>query len=214
MLLVLTDVLTCPRCGPDFGLVILADQLQNRRVVQGSLGCANCRELLPIQDGLADLRFPAHPLPGPNQHAATPGAQEPDEAALRLAALLGVTGGPGLVLVAGEQAGLAGRVAELVPDIGAVAVGSDLRQIPDEEGVSRILSERRLPLRAHAARGVALTGTASDALLEEGVRVLAPGGRLVLEPAPADARHRLESLACPILLEQDDVVVASNPGHR
>jgi uncharacterized protein YbaR (Trm112 family) len=210
MLIVLTDVLTCPRCGPEFGLVVLADRLEERRVVEGRLGCANCREMYEIGGGLADLRFPpgAGPLPTESGGAEATGA-EAEEAALRLAALIGVTSGPGVVLVAGPQARLAGAIVSLVPEIGVVAVGAEVAGQPDYPGTSRLLGGERLPLRGRSVRGVALTGAAADALLEEGVRVLLPGGRIVLDPAPADAEHRLQRAGFSVLLAQDQVVVAS-----
>ena len=58
MHIVLTDVLTCPRCGPSFPLILLANRVENRRVLDGVLGCANCREKYPVQDGLGKLRVP------------------------------------------------------------------------------------------------------------------------------------------------------------
>lgn len=58
MHLLLTDRLTCPRCGPTFGLILLADRMDERRVVAGSLGCPNCRDRFRVADGFADLRAP------------------------------------------------------------------------------------------------------------------------------------------------------------
>jgi len=56
MNLVLTDVLACPRCGPPFGLILLADSMRERRVLEGVLGCPNCYGRYPVRGGLADLR--------------------------------------------------------------------------------------------------------------------------------------------------------------
>src|SRR5690606_8442394 len=53
MHIVLTDLLTCPRCGPAHGLILVADGLAERRVLDGALGCANCREKYEIRDGAA-----------------------------------------------------------------------------------------------------------------------------------------------------------------
>lgn len=215
MLIVLTDVLTCPRCGPEFGLVVLADRLEERRVSEGRLGCANCREMYEIRGGLADLRYPpgTQPVPAASVGTASEGA-DVDADALRLAAMIGVTGGPGVVLVAGDRASLAGEIVALVPEIGAVAVGAATVGMADRPGTSRVLSTERLPLRGRSMRGVALTGAVGDTLLEEGIRVLAPGGRIVLDPAPPDAEQRLERAGFVVLLAQDQVVVASgSPGR-
>lgn len=51
MHLLLTDILSCPRCGPEFGLILLADRIEARRVLAGILGCANCRSKYPIREG-------------------------------------------------------------------------------------------------------------------------------------------------------------------
>ena len=58
MHLLLTDRLTCPRCGPEFGLILLADKLVDRVVHSGVLGCPNCRDAFQVEDGFADLRAP------------------------------------------------------------------------------------------------------------------------------------------------------------
>lgn len=58
MHLLVTDRLSCPRCGPTFGLILLADDLRDRRVLEGALGCANCRERYPVRGGFGDLRPP------------------------------------------------------------------------------------------------------------------------------------------------------------
>lgn len=52
----LSDLLTCPRCGPMYGLVLLPYEVSDRRVRSGVLGCANCRERYPVEGGVADLR--------------------------------------------------------------------------------------------------------------------------------------------------------------
>ena len=44
------------------------------------------------------------------------------------------------------------------------------------------------------------------------VRVLAPGTRLVLDPAPEGAAEELRGLGAEVLLEQEGVVVAKKPG--
>jgi len=95
MHIALTDHLTCPVCGPEHGLILLADRIEERRVLEGTLGCPACRERYPIVGGLADLRpRPAGPLPGP-ESAPTLG---PQDRAFRLAALMGVAEGPGFLL--------------------------------------------------------------------------------------------------------------------
>src|SRR5512142_2083643 len=66
----LTDLLACPRCGPPHGLVLLADRVEDRRVLEGLLGCPNCGGRYPVRAGLADLRVPGEA--GARAPAATP----------------------------------------------------------------------------------------------------------------------------------------------
>ena len=170
--IVLTDHLRCPRCGPEHGLVLLGERIEARRVLEGVLGCANCRERYPVRGGSADLRgagdrSPAPP-PGQREGAALPsGSHHPgggegtaggtegggqaanaQTSVLRLAAQLGVKEGPAFVLVAGVAAELATGVAGLVPGIEVVAVGAELAERDEVPGVSRLAVGHVLPLAA------------------------------------------------------------------
>ncbi|HEU0012440.1 MAG TPA: Trm112 family protein [Longimicrobium sp.] len=220
MHILLTDLLTCPRCGPELGLVLLADRIEERRVVQGRLGCANCRETYPVRDGVADLRLPGagddeSPRPSDEDAEASPlsrAAGEGGEGAVRLAALLGLQGVSGLVLLAGPGAEHAAAVHALVPEAEVVA----LRAAPaggGEAGVSRVAAGPALPFRDGKLRGVALTGGADAALLREGLRVLAHGSRLVVDPASPETAGTVRGYGAEVLLEQDGVVVARAPGR-
>lgn len=203
MHILLTDQLTCPRCGADFGLILLADRMEDRRVIEGRLGCANCREEYPVRGGMADLRFP----PGPPLPATGLPADSDSEAALRLAALLGLSGGRGMALIAGPGARLAKAVAALIDETEVVTVDPNLAALGEQPGVSRFAARDELPFASRSMRGVALTG--GDGLLDEAVRVLASGGRIMVEQADSATAHRLREAGLEVLLEQDGVVVAS-----
>lgn len=214
MHILLTDALACPRCGPEFGLMVLADRMEGRRVVEGRLGCANCRESYPVRDAVADLRVGGGP--GPASSSGGPGEAEDDaEAGVRLAALMGLSGASGMALVAGPGARHAAAVHALVPEVEVVAAADRPEALPGRAaGVSRIaVAGGRLPLRGGGLRGAALTGAADDALLREGLRVLAPGARLVVEPAAAGTAERLRALGAEVLLDQAGAVVARAPGR-
>src|SRR3954451_16175772 len=114
MHILLTDLLACPRCGPEFGLVLLADRVEDRRVLEGRLGCPNCREQYPVVHGALDARLPAERVASAASVEAAVGAGDDPEAAVRLAALLGLADARGTVLVAGPGAALAGDIAALV----------------------------------------------------------------------------------------------------
>ncbi|HET9982695.1 MAG TPA: Trm112 family protein [Longimicrobiales bacterium] len=206
MHLVLTDILTCPRCGPRFGLVLLAEEVRDRRVLEGWLGCSNCRERYRVHNGFADLRPPpAPPLDAP----ALPRERGEDQAAIRLAALMGMgTGaGRGFSLVVGPAARHASAIAALVEEAEVVGIDAGLAAWPEEAGVSR-MAATGLPFFDRTLRGVALSGDAAAALLEEGARVLNPMGRLVVEGAPADAEARIRGAGLRVLAQEGGTVVA------
>ncbi len=212
MYILLTDALTCPRCGPEFGLLVLADRMEERRVVEGRLGCPNCRSAYPIHDAAADLRVNAS---ASAESAAPPAAPVDEEAAVRVAALMGLAGASGLAMLAGPGARHAAAVSALVPELEVVAVTERPEALPERAlGVSRLAAgEASLPFRGGALRAAALTGGAEDALLREALRVLAPGARLVVDPADAGTAERLRALGAEVLLEQEGVVVARAPGR-
>jgi uncharacterized protein YbaR (Trm112 family) len=202
MHILLTDVLTCPRCGPEFGLIALADDMDERRVVAGRLGCANCREEFTVHGGVADLRLGGEVEKG--------GAIEGDERAYRTAALLGVGQGMGTVLVLGGSPDLVDSVDDLLPN--ALVIGGGLDPDVPAAGAGWILHGERLPFRDGSLRGVALLGSVDPAWITEAARVTVQGARVVLDPAPAGAPDLLANLRLTVILDQDDVVVASAPG--
>lgn len=205
MHLLLTDRLICPRCGPEFGLILHADELSERRVREGRLGCANCRGVYPIRGGIADLRAaPAAPeLPDVPPHA---------EAPMRVAAMLGLGTVPGPFLLVGAGAELAPGVAALVPEAEIVAARAEwppASTSPETaDAVNRVAVADVLPLRDGSAAGVALLGAGAERWFAEALRVLRSAGRILLDPAGPAGAARLRDAGATILLEQEDVLLA------
>lgn len=212
MHLLVTDRLSCPRCGPAFGLILLAHDLRDRRVLEGALGCANCRERYPVEGGFGDLRPPPRAaLPVGEEPAVTAEAPDAGDAAedtFRLAALLGVREGPGLLLLTGGWVSLAGRLAAMIDEIEVVALDPALHDAPEAMGVSRLTAGPALPFFHGSLRGVALEGTQLVVWEEEAVRVLGPGARLVVRDPPDDLPQRLEARGLQPLLQTRRYVVA------
>lgn len=212
MHIVATDLLTCPRCGPAFGLILLADRVVERRVMAGMLGCSNCRERWPVVEGLARLGSGALPHGSWDEEAAAvPPASAPGpegNPALFWAGLMGVARGPAVVLMAGPALRLAEAIAALVEHVEVLAVGPGAAALPERPGVSRIEASAALPLASAKLAACALSGPAGDAWLEEAVRVLRPAARLVLSPAPADAEQRLAGSGCRVVAREGATLVA------
>jgi hypothetical protein len=174
----------------------------DRRVQTGALGCPNCRRQYRIADGIADL-IPEGVAAGQDNEAATGyGADMP----IRIAALLGLDRTPGFALIVGPAARFAGDVAKLAPEFEIIA---DAAHAPAASGVSRVRSGSGIPFFADKLRGVWLSGTIAATRIEEGARVLHPLGRLVLQPAPPDARERLAGAGLNVIAEQNETMLAS-----
>jgi uncharacterized protein YbaR (Trm112 family) len=224
MHILLTDVLTCPRCGPAFGLILIADEIRDRRVIWGGLGCPNCRERYSIAGGVADLRIrgqeevepevePRGASPEGERGAGGTDGSDADgvadvmESGYRVAALLGVGDLPCTVLIAGYPRSVSSAVAGLLPDsqVAASIGGGEVTAT----GTSWIRHGVRLPFRTGSLKGIAIAGRSAGELLAESARVLAPGGRIVMENGPPGAVDGLAELGLELLLQQDGVVVAS-----
>jgi uncharacterized protein YbaR (Trm112 family) len=205
--LLLTDRLTCPRCGPEFGLILLADRMEDRRVVDGTLGCANCRDGFPIRRGFGDLRAPPRE-DLPLGRAGDPGAADPAEAE-RLAALVGVAEGPGTLALVGAVARYAHHFAETLTGVEVVAVDPALSRWPDVPGVSRMAARPGLPFFGRTLRGVAVDGQLGPRWIRESARVVAPLGRVVVVTAGQGGRDALVGSGLGILADESGTIVAA-----
>lgn len=214
MELTLTDRLTCPRCGPTFGLILLANRLVDRRVHDGVLGCPNCRDSFPIADGFADLRAPPRGelergLAGPERvHVAENAGVTDGGGAARVIALLGIPSGPGTVALVGAPAALAGALTDAVEDLQVVAVDPDAHGWPERQGVSRLASRPGLPFFGRVLRGVVVDARLGPAILFEAARVTAPMSRVVVLYASQESTEVLRRAGLEILAEEGETVVA------
>jgi hypothetical protein len=210
MHLLLTDRLTCPRCGPTFGLILLAHRLVDRRVHDGVLGCPNCRESFQVVDGFADLRPPPRAEVGPGLVGSP--ESPPDDAqeeAFRLIALLGIESGPGTVALVGSPARHAATLSASVEDLLVAAVDPDLRSWPDSDGVSRLMSAPGLPFFSRVLRGAIVDGRLGKDTLREAARVVAPASRVLVVRAGDHAGTILQQAGLSILAEESGTVLAT-----
>jgi uncharacterized protein YbaR (Trm112 family) len=211
MHLALTERLVCPKCGPPFGLILLAHDVRDRRVLDGDLGCANCRESYPVRGGFADLRpHPREPLTAVPPQAGSPSIEADDT--LRLGALLGVTEGPGTLLIQGPAARHAEKLVELIGGVEIVSMYGGLAGRDEVEGVSRIVAEPRIPFFSDIFRGILLSGVVTEGDLEEAARVVAPSNRMVVLEATPDACEKVSALELKVLLYEAGNLVAQKEG--
>ena len=208
MHILLTDRLICPRCGPGFGLILIADRLENRRVIDGSLGCPNCRDRFPVEGGFGDLR----PPPRSTRDDAPKIEPPASPSAMEVAALLGLTDGPGNVALIGDLAGHATALAGLVPGVEFVGIAPGLRGWEEGEGVSRLSAGASLPFSDGSLRGVGLYSEGDPRMAGELARVVARDGRIAVWGAVREWEKALRSEGPDVLASDETAVVVAPRG--
>lgn len=205
MHLLLTDRLACPRCGPAFGLILRADEMADRQVMTGVLGCSNCRELFPIEKGCADLRPPPRFEVEPAAAPVASGDLEPGS----LQALLGIVRGPGTVVLVGAPAALAHEFGHAVEDLHVVAADPGVRDQPESSVVSRVLVGSVLPFFSRSLRGVVVDGRLGLEIVREAARIVASGSRVIVSMAPVEAADALTGAGLELLVSEAGTIVAA-----
>lgn len=220
MLLELSEVFVCPACRPAQGMVLMVDRMEGRRVVEGRLGCPGCDLRVPVRRGTIRFDLAAgeeEPAPGSGAPAETGDGREspellreagPEEAAVRLAALLGADRAEGYLLLGPGLSPLAAGVAARAPDAEVLTLAEAPAE-GAEEGVAPAVGvdAEELPLFTGRMAGCALVAPSRRGL-REGARVIREGARLaVLAPGPG-TREALAELPVRTRAGDDRAVVA------
>lgn len=188
MNVLLTDHMVCPRCGPPFGLVLVAREVADRRVRRGEFGCANCRDSFPVEDGFADMRpqprSPAPPREGGGGSAAdVSGGEQRTTGALSSGARgarRGGVAGSGQVDVSGQadvssQVDVSGQVAGSAAAVLRIAAGLGLAdgsgfvivwdgREDEAVGLSEVVPEVEVVVTGWGARDFASAGVSAMAV--------------------------------------------------
>ena len=202
----LTDLLTCPACGPDHGLVLLVESVEDRKVSEGWLGCPNCRTNYRVEAGVADLRRSKSQGTEADAGRAQPFRQE--ETPLKIAALSGLTEGPARILLGPRLSDAAEELVELLPGVEIIAVSREPIPASEREEVSYVISDSGLPLARYGLQAVALaTGDDPESVTAAAVLIRA-GGRLVLFEASERDREAVRETGLSIVASEHDTIVA------
>ncbi|NIN71208.1 MAG: hypothetical protein GTO46_04575 [Gemmatimonadetes bacterium] len=198
----LTDLLTCPGCGPGFGLVLLVHEVEERRVIRGWLGCPNCRNDFPVENGVADLRRE------PGASGAARPAYEEEELALKVVALSGLSDGHDYLLLDERLAHAAAAVIEMAPELEVIIVRTTSDDSAERHGISRVLSDAPFPLVEYRLRGVAIAPGGNRELVAAAARHVSTGGRLVMFDATDIDLDEVERVGLAVVAAEGGTVVA------
>jgi uncharacterized protein YbaR (Trm112 family) len=171
----LTDHLRCPRDHAEAYLVLLPDEVVNRGVRSGQLGCPVCGATYPVSDGVALL----------DGVPAAPEQELPSADAIH--AFLGLTGPGGYVVLVGAAAAGWRELAALDPGVALVGLNPPAA-VRDEPPVLSVIRAARVPLKTRSMRGVVLgdpAGSDPD-WAREAARVVLPGLRVTGSGTPPD----------------------------
>lgn len=180
MFIDLIDQLRCPRPHEESWLVLSADHVDGRDVVDGILGCPVCRAEYAIRGGVA--RFA--------EVAAGTGVAPSEEQAMRLAAFLDLTGTKGVAALMGTWGSHAPLVRSLT-DIPLLLINPPIG-VAMGDGISGITVGRTIALAHGSVRALAIDAGADDQLVESTQGALAAGARVlgpVTVPLPDGVRE-------------------------
>jgi hypothetical protein len=183
MFIELTDHLRCVAEHDESFVVLLPDEVVERSVRRGTLGCPICGTIYQIRDGVLE----AGDAPPPSDGEKVP----PGDA---LAALAGLGGPGGYMVLAGAAGARWVELSAAVPGVHLVLVNPPVG-VAEASGMS-VLRGGRLPLQSRSMRAVVLGAPyGGDAgWVQEAARVVLPGLRVVGQGA-APATEALELLA-------------------
>jgi len=172
--------------------VLAPHAMEGRRVLRGVLGCPVCQAEYPIVEGVAEFGAAAARRLGGQAAGAIdgrPGFQPPSRLAAQppaydadaLLVFFDLAGPGGYVCLVGGAARHAAGLGAAAAGVHVVAVNPPDAVTPSE-AVSVLRAADALPIKARQVRAVALGADhAAAPWLDEAVRVLLPGLRLVVE---------------------------------
>lgn len=216
MFLELSEVFVCPLCRPAQGLVVIVEEIEDRRLLEGALGCPECEVRFPVRRGVIRFDRPAaedragEAAAAPE--AASAGGEDVDPGT-EVAALLGVREAKGYLLLGPGLHGVAARVAGLAEKCEVLALLPDGSGAAVEPGVSpaRGVDPGSLPLLSGRMAGAALLAPGPEAA-REAARVVAAGGRLaVLRPGPG-LEEALSGCGMDVVAAEERALVAVRRG--
>lgn len=216
----LSEILSCPECGPAQGLVVMVEELDDEgRVREGELGCSRCEGWYPVEGGVVDLVAAggeeAGGRSGGSGSAAVRATEDehpqPDELAVEVGALLDVRGMRGVLVLGPGLAAAGGGVAGMAEEARALCLARAGEEPPRGAGADLCTLVRSprgaVPVLPGKAAGVALWNPSGEEL-EQARAALAPGARLALLRPNGEAREELAASGLEVLASEERAAVA------
>lgn len=188
MFIELADHVRCPEAHAEQYLVLLPDQVEDRSVRSGDIGCPVCGRTFRIVDGVLDF--------GDGPAEVDPTSALDGSAA---AALAGLSGPGGYLVLMGGIATRYEEIAAAMPGVGLAAVNPP-PSVLDGAGIS-VLRGRLIPFKSSSMRAVLLgAGFGADThWVREAMRVTLAGLRIVgegTEPVLKDLEIMATAAGC------------------
>jgi len=169
------DLLRCVNAHEDTWLVASFREVANRFVIEGTLGCPICSAEYEIRGGVADFTL-GESIPSCDEARAAVGHQR-EQLATRAGAYLDATQPGATILLGGLWSYAAQELAEMA-DVRVIGLNAP-SEVQESEKVGLIRVGERIPLAANSVQGIALDAWFPEGMVEEALRVVKPGGRLV-----------------------------------
>ena len=175
MFIEMIDLLRCVKAHDDTWLVASFREITNRFVLEGTLGCPACSAEYPIQSGVADFTLGESSPSFEDERASTSHRRE--ELATRAGAYLDATQ-PGATIVLGGLWAYASQDLAEMADVRVLAINPP-SGLEESERVGLVKASAGIPLASNSVQGVALDAWFPNSVVEEAVRIVKPGGRIV-----------------------------------
>jgi hypothetical protein len=169
------DLLRCVNAHEDTWLVASFREVTNRFVIEGTLGARCCSAEYEIRNGVADFTV-GESIPSQDDERAT-ASHRREELATRAGAYLDATQPGATIVLGGIWAYAAQELAEMA-EVRVLALNAP-NEVKESERTGLIRIGTRIPLAASSVQGVALDDWFPEPIVDEALRVVKPGGRLV-----------------------------------
>ena len=179
------DLLRCINPHEDTWLVASFKTVDNRFVLEGSLGCPTCSAQYSIHEGIADFSA-GLVLPSCEAERAS-ASHRREELATRAGAYLDATE-PGATIVLGGVWAYAAQELSEMAEVRVLALNPQA-EVKESPSVGLVHVGSEIPVAPGSVLGVALDAWFPAKIVASAVRAIRPGGRIVgpaAIPAPAE----------------------------